>query len=143
MAHGRIVIEEDGDRYPTGHRKISETLLDFAKPLIKSLPGEVSPEKMKRTLELAAIVWNAVCLTAWNEGRDWIGETRASLTRDPALQRTALPGLFEALLRRKRMRRFTRDLRAVSDIHVRWSDDGSELRVRAVARLAEHLLDVR
>lgn len=127
------------ERRALGCRKISETLLDFARPLLDDLPPDVTPERMHEALKVAVTAWNAVVLTAWEGERDWITETRASLLAQRGTGRDAALRIFDALVRRKRKRRFAGDLRAVSDVHVRWAEDGEELRVAAVARLPEKL----
>jgi len=40
--------------------KMSDTLLEYAGPLINALPDDAGLEELKRVLQLAAVVWNAV-----------------------------------------------------------------------------------
>jgi len=45
---------------PLRRAKMSDTLLDYAGPLIKALPDDTGLEKLRMLLQLAAVVWNAV-----------------------------------------------------------------------------------
>src|SRR6478735_8117043 len=41
-------------------RKMSETLVDFARPLTDRLPPDYTSEELKATMTFAACVWNVV-----------------------------------------------------------------------------------
>src|SRR3954469_20721139 len=41
-------------------RKMSETLVDFARPLTDALPADHTAEELKATMTFAACVWNVV-----------------------------------------------------------------------------------
>src|ERR1700693_967101 len=47
---------------PAGPRRMAETLLDYARPLLDRLPPDYTPEELTATLQFAAAVWNAVVL---------------------------------------------------------------------------------
>ena len=53
-------------RFPT--RKISDTFLDFAEPLLSPLGAEASKQEMEGALQIAFTVWNAVVFDAARGG---------------------------------------------------------------------------
>jgi hypothetical protein len=44
--------------YP--NRKISETFLEFAAPMLKDLPSEATEQRAREALEVSYTAWNAV-----------------------------------------------------------------------------------
>src|SRR5258708_27208890 len=51
--------------------KISETLLEFAQPIIETLPPNPTLQIRRLALEIAATVWNAIVIEAWGgEGKE-------------------------------------------------------------------------
>lgn len=48
-------------------RKISETILEFAEPLLRELPDRYSKDALKGIIRLATCVWNACVLDQWND----------------------------------------------------------------------------
>ncbi len=50
------------DRTPLPDRKISETFLDFAGPLIEAAGGEATKDQIEQILKIAFTVWNSVVL---------------------------------------------------------------------------------
>jgi hypothetical protein len=64
-------------------RKISETLLDFAAPIIETLPDDVSATQMERSLSIAYTVWNAMVLHEVKGDRHSLTLIHAAVGQDP------------------------------------------------------------
>lgn len=109
-------------------RKISETFLSFAEPLLQDLPAEGLVRHVESALSVAYTVWNAVILAdALGEER-YLADARHRMRIDPA----ALV-LVETLISRKRAL-FGDDARLIGTYEVRRTADG--FNVRADAREA-------
>lgn len=83
---------------PAGPKRMSATLLEFAKPLLDRLPADETVEESLATLQFAAAVWNAVIL------RDIRGAVSYLATKMPPRLRVRLsrqPGTIRRLLARK------------------------------------------
>jgi hypothetical protein len=118
---------QDITGFPAG--KISETLLEFAGPLLDMLEKPWKPEPLRQSLTVATLVWNSVVLEEW-------GIRTESLERANELFR-AIPDavrkfLFDELLLRKHSR-FAEDRRLIGNFEI--EEDNGELRVRADACL--------
>jgi hypothetical protein len=110
-------------------REISETLLDFAAPVLKDLPVKATPAQMKAALKLPWMVWNAMVIDdADGGGSKRLDEVRRTLSKLPA----ALEMLEELAARRRSA--FAADQRMVGELTITQSDDG-KLTVSAEARL--------
>jgi hypothetical protein len=96
-----------GENGPSSERKISETLLEFARPLIDSLGPGATCSRFEQVLVLAVSAWNASVMAASGE-LGWVVRARAALASAAGPARE----LFEALLRRKR-EYYASDLRIV------------------------------
>jgi len=117
-------------------RKISETLLDFVKPLTMELVDEnTSTEQIHDLLKIAVTVWNAMVMEEWGHGPRYLDEVRATL-KDARLGN--MGSFVEALVERKR-ERFAHDLRAISHFEVQ-PDPEDGFRIFAEARLARSLM---
>jgi hypothetical protein len=95
-------------------RKLSETVIDFAQPMLDAEVARVDEHSMRAALGFVVAVWNAVVAAA-----------QAGRPVDAAMIRAGLPGhrwlaWVEPLLTRKR-ERFGDDLRSVGDWQV-WRD---------------------
>jgi len=112
-------------------RKISETLLDFARPLFED-ESAADEKQMKDSLGLAIIAWNAA--VEQEERPAAIGEARRLLARSPS-SATALRR-FDELVKRKR-ERFAHDRRIVGRYEVR--KKRGELGVKMEACVAPEL----
>ena len=76
-------------KYPG--RKISETFLDFASPLLEPLGPEATEQEMEHALKIAFTVWNAVVYDAVDRSSRWIDRLRntwAARIRGPGRHRT-------------------------------------------------------
>src|SRR5713226_9585363 len=107
--------------------KMSDTLLDYAGPLIKALPEDAGLEELKRVLQLAAVVWNA----AVEEDRD-VDEAVLNLVADmkSKLEVTPPEAVIEWLADR-RVFRFGDDPRVFLSLDV--VRDGDRMRVLATS----------
>lgn len=109
-------------------KKISESLLDFALPLLQQLPpGDETA--VRSALQTAALAWNAAIEEAVSGSKAIFGEARRQLSRlsDPrALE------VFEGLVARKR-ELFGGDLRLIGDFSL--SREAGKVNVRAEGRL--------
>lgn len=107
-------------------RKISETFLDFAKPLLEPLGANAVEAEMEPMLQIAFTVWNAVVFDAADGSGRWVSQVRGLLNKDPRAR-----ALVEQLISRKQ-RLFADDHRAIGEYQL-YRHDG-ELRLRAEAR---------
>jgi hypothetical protein len=90
MARARI-------RKKLSNRKISETFLDFAAPLLDPLGDQATNHEMENALQIAFTVWNAVVFDAVGRSSRWVEQLRSNLAgQDPRVQ-----ALVEQLIARK------------------------------------------
>jgi hypothetical protein len=114
-------------REKLSNRKISETFLDFAAPLLDPLGVEATEHEMENALQIAFTVWNAVVFDAVDRSTCWVDRLRSYLAgQDPRVQ-----ALVEQLIARKRSL-FGDDYRLVGEYHL-YRHHG-QLRLRAEAR---------
>lgn len=117
--------------FPTSDRKISETLLDFAEPLLKGLGGGPSPHSVREALQIAWTIWNAVVL----EQTSGNGAHFAEIRKLMSLQ--SIPIAFsrpphELLIERKQtIPRFTSDHRMMGEFTLELREGGWVLRLEA------------
>ena len=109
-------------------RKISETLLLFAEPLLREADDQTTDEQLRSALTVAILAWNAVAIEDWGVGRDLLAEARASLR-----QAGVSSGLLDDLVARRRQL-FGEDPRAVGAWEIHREPDGG-FRLRATAHL--------
>lgn len=81
----------------SSNRKISETLLDFAEPLLESLGKRPSPDIVESTLKVAWAVWNAVVMEQTTGEGSILVALRHQVGGDPMTR-----SIFEELIERKR-----------------------------------------
>lgn len=114
--------------FPT--RKISETLLEFADPLVTGVLDEGGGiEQVQTCLEVATTIWNALVLEATGDS-SFIEEARRMLA---PLRTSSGASPLEVLVRRKRTH-FANDLRLVGPWHLYPDgDDGFRLQATALA----------
>ena len=112
------------ERFPT--RKISETFLDFAEPLLTPLGAEATEAEMEQSLQFAFTVWNAVEFDAADRSGRWLGKVRTFADRDPRIR-----AIIDQLISRKQ-RLFGDDHRLIGEYRL-YRRDG-ELHLRADAR---------
>ena len=108
-------------------RKISETVLSFAAPLLNALGPNPELAQIKNALSIAIAAWNAATLDAWKPGTTVEADSvRRSLGAAGGADPSAMLVLFEGLLERKRTL-FADDLRAVGKWEVVLKDAGFAL----------------
>lgn len=113
-------------RKKSSNRKISETFLDFAAPLLDPLGSEATEHEMDNALKIAFTVWNATVFDAVDRSSDWLDQVRDLAGHDPRVR-----ALVEQLVARKKSL-FGNDLRLIGK-YQRFRRHG-ELRLQAEAR---------
>ena len=111
-------------RYPD--RNISETFLDFARPIIQDLPSEAPEHRAREALQLAFTAWNAVIFADVLNDHGHIEKIRHLTAGNPEAGL-----LVEQMIARKR-ELFADDERMIGDWEVTRTEDG--INVRADAR---------
>ena len=109
--------------YP--NRKISETFLDFAAPMLDDLPSEAPEQRARHALEVSFTAWNAVIFADVLNDQRPLDEVRRLTAGKPE---TAL--LMEQLIARKRAL-FADDERLIGTWEVTRTADGINLRADA------------
>ena len=103
-------------------RKISETFLHFAAPLIESLPSDAPEHHAQRALQVSFTAWNAVIFADVLNDHRHLEEIRRLTGKSPE---TAL--LMEQLSARKRAL-FADDERMIGTWELTRTEDGIDLR---------------
>lgn len=111
-------------KYPD--RKISDTLLQFAEPLLDALGPNGTQAQMEQSLKIAWTVWNAVVYADVGGNARMLEGVRTSTKLD-----SQLGAFVEALIDRKRTL-FGDDDRLIGEYKLRRK--GDEWRLRAEAR---------
>jgi len=111
-------------KYPD--RKISDTFLQFAEPLLDAFGPNLTEAQMEQPLMIAWTVWNAVVYADAGGNKQMLEKVRASMKHDPQLK-----GFVEFLIDRKRLV-FGDDPRLIGEYKL-FRKDG-EIRLRAEAR---------
>lgn len=117
-------------------RKVSETLLEFAAPLMDSYAPGRNDTELRAMLDFAALVWNLVAFEEQGASGKELDRARAELK--PGRVPAQLLRHFDELVARKRAR-FAGDLRTIANISV--SRQGGGLHVRAEARLPPDVIE--
>jgi hypothetical protein len=107
------------------NRKISETLLEFAAPLLDTLRDEAPDREIRKALEVAYTAWNAVIFADVLNNNQYIDGVRR-LTAGAA----GPDILMERMIARKR-ELFGDDARLIGDWSVKRTADGLSLRADA------------
>jgi hypothetical protein len=117
------------DGFPSiGMPKVSDTIVEFARPLIDELPDDCSGERVETVLMFAASVWNA----ALAANGDLATAVHTVMTSDKnPLPNEAKPTV-EFLVQRKQQH-FAHDWRAIAQVQA--YRDGGEIRVMAAGVL--------
>jgi len=68
---------------PVPHRKISEIFLDFAAPLLRTMPADATDASFTRVLSLASTVWNAMVLADVQGDRHYLDRLREAVQHAP------------------------------------------------------------
>jgi hypothetical protein len=107
-------------------RKMSETLVDFARPLTDQLPADYTAEELKATMNFAACVWNVVDIVSVRDAVAYLSRKMSHRLRVPAPKAAAV--VSKMLARKNQL--FGDDHRLAMDIDV--YREGTELRVKAI-----------
>jgi hypothetical protein len=107
-------------------RKISETFLDFAAPLLDPLGAEATEHEMENALKIAFTVWNAVVFDAVDRSSRWVDQLRNLAGHDPRVW-----AVVEQLVARKKSL-FGNDQRLIGEYQL-YRQHG-ELPLRAEAK---------
>ena len=118
------MTKRDAPRYPD--RKISETFLEFAGPMVHDLPSDAPEHRARQALEVAVTVWNAVIFADVLHDHGYIDQIR-HLTA----AHSEAGMLVEQMIARKR-ELFADDERMIGEWEVTRTEDG--INVRADAR---------
>lgn len=111
-------------RVPSPTRKVSETFLSFAEPLLQNLP-EDPVRHVENSLRIAYVVWNAVVLADVLGEDQHLADTRHRLGSDPAGR-----ALAKMLISRKRAL-FGDDAWLIGRYEVRRTSDGFNVQADA------------
>jgi hypothetical protein len=76
-------------------KKISATILDFAKPVLDELPPGIPFETRREVLGFAILVWNALVMVEWGRP-DFLAELRERL--DTLAGNDIVTGAFDRLV---------------------------------------------
>lgn len=107
-------------------KRISEAFLDFATPVLVSMPADATEAAIEGALRTPFVVWNAVVLEAVNGDGQYLDQMRQLLSHHPACL-----GLVTMLVDRKRAL-FAEDQRLIGKYEVRRKD--GQLNLWAEAR---------
>src|SRR3954470_22130344 len=107
-------------------RKMSETLVDFARPLTDQLPADSTAEDLQATLTFAACVWNVVDAQGIRDAVVYLSMKMPRRLRVPVAEAAAV--VRRMLARKDEL--FGDDHRLALKIDV--YREGSELRVKAL-----------
>ncbi|MBI3470875.1 MAG: hypothetical protein HY013_05920 [Candidatus Solibacter usitatus] len=107
------------------NRKISETFLHFAAPLLHDLPSEAPEDRAQEALRVSFTAWNAVVFADVLNDHRHLNEIRRLTAGNP---KAAL--LMEELIARKRAL-FADDERLIGSWEVTRTEDGINLRADA------------
>lgn len=114
------------DPLPFPDRKISETFLQFAEPLLSGIGPEATDDQMNEALKIAFVVWNSVVYDTVNGETRHVDRLRQSTSHDPE------QALFIAQLVFRKHNLFGDDHRLVGEFKL--TRKNGELNLRAEAR---------
>ena len=97
--------------------KISQTILEFGKPLISQLPRDHTKEEFEAALNLVILVWNAVVLDSWKAGSNYEADITEIISQEPREYQLVI----KRLVKRKK-KKFGNDPRGVGNRWVRQED---------------------
>jgi hypothetical protein len=116
-------------------RKISETLIDFAKPFLDIVDKNTTEQEIAAGFVVAITVWNSMVFDQWWSGENCLDKVRSHLLKMNDPRGTHL---LEILVERKR-KLFPNDLRAVGRHSFTYKD--GNLRLHAEARIDQAVRD--
>ena len=132
---GQPVPHRELDRAVGAGRKLSETLLDFARPLIDADPGRIDEHRLRALLRFAITVWNLVVTEEVRGSANEVAEVRTELAPDQVPAEVL--AWFDRLVVRKR-ERFHGDLRLVGNWRIRPGRDRLDIEMESRVPQALH-----
>jgi len=121
-----VSVDQPDRRTRFPNRKISETFLHFAEPLLDPLGPRATIDQMEQALKLAFTVWNGVVYDEVNGNTHYL-----DLMRNQARHDRDIAALVDRLIARK-CKLFGDDIRLVGEFKL--TRTGGEIRLRAEAR---------
>jgi hypothetical protein len=106
-------------------RKISETFLHYAEPLLDALGPDAPDDQMEQSLKIAFTVWNAVVYETVNGDRHFLDMAQKLTSHEPVMK-----GLVDFMIARKR-RLFGDDHRLVGEFKFIYKNGKRRLRAEA------------
>ena len=107
--------------------KISQTFIDFVKPVMPPVDENTTEEQIRTIFEIGFMVWNAVLLDSVNNNDYYIGYIEEILSQNPGFDFFINP-LIE---RRKTL--FANDKRMIGNFTVTYKDGNINVRAEAKA----------
>ncbi len=120
----KLAMAKPGRKVPHPDRKISETFLLFAAPLIH--PEGASQRRYEEAMQVAFTAWNAVIHADFLGDDYYINHVRTLTSNNPEFS-----SLIEGLIERKR-KLFGNDARIIGRYRVTKTEDGINLQAEAV-----------
>ena len=103
-------------------QKISQTLLEYAAPLLKHMPPGASFSQRHSVLLVAVTVWNALVVAQWGQ-HDTLPDIYRRLEQMPEPDRSTMREMIDLLVERKRTL-FPKERRAVGNWELRVKHNG-------------------
>jgi hypothetical protein len=110
-------------RFPT--RKISETIIDFAQPMLVHVDSTTSQETIRQGFLIAVTIWNAFVMDRVNGNSDY-----QTLMRKQVGDQWEVNPVIQALVERRK-KDFADDMRFIADHQVLFDASGYRLRAAA------------
>lgn len=107
-------------------KKISETFLNFASPIIDSLGNDPTQDQIESVLKIAFTVWNSVVLDTVRGNSEFVSQIKILMKDDPISSI-----MFDQMINRK-LDMFPDDNRMIGDYKL--TKKNNEWRLRAEAR---------
>lgn len=118
-------MAKEKERPALPNRKISETFLDFAEPLLETVDRKAGKEGVEKILQIAFTVWNSVVFDTVGGSGDYVAKLRQCIENDPIAA-----ALIEFMISRKKAM-FGDDLRLIGEYSVTKKLGGWNLRAEA------------
>jgi hypothetical protein len=120
----KINMKKKKNKFP--NRKISETFLDFASPIMNALGKDATKYQVEQVLKIAFTVWNSIVLDTVKGSSEYVSMLRETMKEDPMSS-----ALIEQMIFRKNDM-FSGDHRMIGEYSV--TQKNGEWRLRADAR---------
>jgi hypothetical protein len=120
----QIDMKKKRNKFP--NRKISETFLDFAPPIMDALGENPTKYQVEQALKIAFTVWNSIILDTVRGSSEYLSMLRETMQEDPISS-----ALIEQMIFRKN-NIFSDDHRMIGEYRITKIND--EWRLRAEAR---------